>query len=278
MASVNSDVYIHFIIANPRESYLFATHFIPKMFAQDEDIVRRRLKRSNKTLLSPSTVSSWWSQKTIARSSELPSQNNTVTSDQLPVTSDQISVTAAITCGRLDLPLDTAHGGLHGQRSPSMVSPELVDSGECPPVLAYDRGAKFALWERLASGFHDDLVMSALPRPTIRALKSLLKLASAGCGGPDVPPATVPHFGQLFIPVDHGNQNADSDATACIDCLEADVAHDQLCHDTLQCVLDAKYVVPTNQSCTAAVSCTASAAPDDRGGIVNGSSAAVQYN
>lgn len=198
---------------------------------QDEDIIRRRLSRSNNTLLSPLTISSWWSQKAVLRSDWRPSRkksatsrnNSTVTSyrrpvtfDWLPVTPDQISLTAALVSawpmvfatvyGPLELSLATGRGAVCGRRSRRMEPPELVDDDACLPALGDERRTKFALWELLASGFRGDSVMSALPRHewpvvTVRALKSLLELASAGRGGPDGP-APVPHFRQQFPEVE----------------------------------------------------------------------------
>ncbi|KAL4096576.1 hypothetical protein QTP88_021502 [Uroleucon formosanum] len=124
---------------------------------QDEDIIRRRLSRSNNTLLSPLTISSWWSQKAVLRSDWRPSRkksatsrnNSTVTSyrrpvtfDWLPVTPDQISLTAALVSA-WPMVFATVYGPL-----------ELS--------LATGRGAQFPEVE-LSDLFHDILQRSLAP-------------------------------------------------------------------------------------------------------------------
>jgi len=61
---------------------------------QLESILRQRQMRSNKTLLSASTLSSWWSQRTISCSNVQESPKNTVTLNTLPVKSNPSSVTS----------------------------------------------------------------------------------------------------------------------------------------------------------------------------------------
>jgi len=257
---------------------------------REENTRRRRVSCLDEKLLSSSSSSSWWSQKSDAGVSGQSSPKNAMTSGPLPVTASRSSARStafAIAYGRLGFPLATVHGVVDGQRLRWLVPPKLVDYDAYLPVLAdglrerpmpYGACATFGLWELLAWDSPGDRVLSALPQTvfpirraldvgprdwptTVRALKSLQKLSSAGRKGL-VGPAMVPYYRQLLSPINrYQHSGAGVIAT---DGLDVNVTYNlsNLCHDTL-CVLERtggacayssiKSVVPTYQSCIAVV-------------------------
>ncbi|XP_008187683.1 parkin coregulated gene protein homolog [Acyrthosiphon pisum] len=255
---------------------------------QEENTRRRRVRCSDEKLLSSSSSSSWWSQKSGAGVS---GQSSPRTSDPLPATASR-STAFGIAYGRLGFPLATVHGVVDGQRLRWLVPPELVDYDAYLPVLAdglrerpmpFGACATFGLWELLALDCPGDRVLSALPKTvfpirraldvgprdwptTVRALKSLQKLSSAGRKGL-VGPAMVPYYRQLLSPINRYQHT--SAGVIATDGLDANVMYNlsNLCHDTL-CVLERtgganayssiKSVVPTYQSCITVVGCTTS--------------------
>jgi len=267
---------------------------------QEENTQRRQLRCSDEKLLSSSSSSSWWSQKSgIGVSGQ--SSKNAVTSGPLPLTvsrSSARSTAFAIAYGRLGFPLATVHGVVDGKRLRWLVPPELVDYNAYLPILAdglrerpmpYGACATFGLWELLAWDNPGDRVLSALPQTvfpirraldvgrrdwptTVRALKSLQKLSSAGRKGL-VGPAMVPYYRQLLSPINRYQYT--SAGVIATDGLDANVTYNlsNLCHDTL-CVLERtggacayssiKSVVPTYQSCIAVVGGTEASGSLDR--------------
>ncbi|CAI6374962.1 unnamed protein product [Macrosiphum euphorbiae] len=297
---------------------------------QEENTRHRQLRCSDEKLLSSSSSSSWWSQKAgLGVSGQ--SSKNAVTSGSLPLTvsrSSAGSTAFAIAYGRLGFPLATVHGVVDGQRLRWLVPPELVDYNAYLPVLAdglrerpmpYGACATFGLWELLAWDSQGDRVLSALPQTvfpirraldvgrrdwptTVRALKSLQKLSSAGRKGL-VGPAMVPYYRQLLSPINrYQHTSAGVIATDGLDAkggfplytfavytknvqlcpttryhvetrLNVTYNLSNLCNDTL-CVLERtggacayssiKSVVPTYQSCISVVGGTAASGSLDR--------------
>jgi len=150
MVSENGNTYnnyyfcTHYSITHSSES-IFST-YTPKMFVQKqlEGILRRRKMRSNKTLLSASTLSSWWSQRTIRCSNvqespsvipgQLPVESNppTVTSDQFSVKSDEFPV-------KSDLPSVTSDQLPVKPDPPSVTSNQLTVKSDPPSVTLDDQ-------------------------------------------------------------------------------------------------------------------------------------------
>lgn len=248
---------------------------------EQEENTRHRRFRCNEKLL---PLSSKWSQKNTATSS-----SPAVTAARSPARSTAF----AIAYGRLGFPLATVQGVVDGQRLRWLVPPESVDYDVYLPVLAdglrerpkpYGACATFGLWELLAADCLGDRVLSAVPQTvfpirkaldvgprdwptTVRALKSLQKLSSAGRKGL-VGPALVPYYRHLLSPI---NRYQDTSVIA-TDGLDANVTYNlsDLCHDTL-CVLERtggkfayssiKSIVPTYQNCIAVVGSSDAGSP-----------------
>lgn len=257
---------------------------------QEEDVLRRR--RRLQRLESSNDTSS---RKTVTGYSgvQQPSQKNAVTMTGSPISATPrrppTQPTAfAHSYGRLGFPLAAVHGVVDGQRLRWLVPPEQVDYDAYLPVLAdglrerprpYGACAAYDLWELLARDCSGERVLSALPRTvlpvrraldvgradwptTVRALKSLQKLTSAGRDGL-VGPALVAYYRQLLPPINRYQLSAGACVTA-TDGLDSKVTYNltDLCHETL-CLLERtggecayvniKSVIPTYQSCTPAI-------------------------